>query len=107
MSSDSITDYSATFKVENVAKLAANGCLMHENGRFLLLQTLYESKMQQLAHVDAPIQASMFFVVREINEESKPVDVGSFSAEGTPGQCYNYAATQFEQRVSKLVDESQ
>ena len=102
-----LTDYCSCLSGNEAArKLAANGILVSDDAKYALVQTKYSTMPPTLIQTDAPINASIEFRVYAIVDDEE-CTITTLSALGAPGQCYNYAATQFNILINKMVDNEQ
>jgi len=100
-----IINYTKYADQDDVRSLMSNGVLTSPDGAYLLVQKDYINEGQQQIEVHAPIIITVSFSIFSVNKDDTEIkEIGSFSANGAPAQAYNYAATQFAHRVSRLVD---
>lgn len=99
----SLTDYSPVFNNPAVKMLAANGCLVSEDGKYILVQRLYGVEGQILNKLEAPTNVAITFDIYRVIADDNLEFISEFQGIGSPAQAYNYAVHEFQNRTNSTV----
>lgn len=94
-----MTDTSQYFADPRIARLAANGILPTECGKFYVLQIDCTVLGQTFAEMFAPVEMDIDFGIYTFNVEQAVIPVKLFNATGAAGTCFRYAVNMLDEVV--------